>query len=161
MKNVTVVSHKQRLDALFNKINALNQGADDQELIAHWSRYLCVLVSGFLETSVQTIISAYVLSRTRPEVAKFVNAKMCTFTNAKMEKILQLAGEFDHELRKRLDEETKGELKAAVDSVVTNRHQIAHGRDVQISFVQMKKYYHSVLKVVEILEQYFPGKEER
>ena len=50
MKNKKVVSHKQRLDALFDKVKALDS---EPELISHWSRYLCVLVSGFIEASVR------------------------------------------------------------------------------------------------------------
>jgi hypothetical protein len=64
MKNKKVVSHKQRLDALFDKVEALD---NDPELIAHWSRYLCVLVSGFIEASLRTILTDYVSARSSPE----------------------------------------------------------------------------------------------
>ena len=47
MKNIEVIRYQQRLDDLFKKIVAF---AEDIELQSHWARYLCILVSGFLET---------------------------------------------------------------------------------------------------------------
>src|SRR5438874_7340827 len=100
MKNKNVVSHKQRLDALFGKIKALE---GDPEFISHWSRYLCVLVSGFIEASVRTILADYLSSRSTPEVANFAGQKLREFSNAKMNKILDLVGEFGQEYRVRIE----------------------------------------------------------
>jgi hypothetical protein len=152
MKNKKVVSHKQRLDALFDKIKALDE---DPELIAHWSRYMCVLVSGFVEASVRTIVADYVNSRSAPEVAQFAGQRLRNFVNAKTEKILDLVGEFGNEYRTRLEKVLEGELKDAVDSVVNNRHLIAHGQDVGIGFGTITKYYERVVKAIEELEKEF------
>jgi hypothetical protein len=153
VKNKKVVSHKQRLDALFLKTKALD---GDPELIAHWSRYLCVLVSGFVEASVRTIVADYVNSRSAPEVAHFAGQRLRSFINAKMEKILDLVGEFGTDYRTRLEQIVEGELKDAVDSVVSNRHQIAHGQDVGIGFGTVTKYYERVVKAIDAIEKEFP-----
>lgn len=149
MKNKKIVSHKQKLDAIFAKIGDL--GAD-AELMSHWSRYLCVLVSGFMEMSIRTLVAEYVSRRAAPEVAYFIGQRLKVFQNAKTNKILDLIGEFGNEYRQNLDQRIDDEMKDAVDSIVTNRHSIAHGRDVGIGFATLKQYYTNVVKAIEEVE---------
>lgn len=152
MKNKKIVGHKQKLDAIFAKTKDLQ---DDPELIAHWSKYLCVLVSGFVEASVRTLIAEYATARSAPEIAHFVGSKLKMFSNAKMNKILDLVAEFGCNYRDQLANSVTEEIKDAVDSVVSNRHLIAHGQDVGIGISTVKKYYQSVVRAVEELERQF------
>ena len=131
MKNQEISSNKQRLDNLFKKITAFST---DTDLQSHWARYLCILVSGFLETSVRIIYREYARKKATPQVANFVEGKLEDFQNPKMEKILQLTGLFSKEWANELRLETEGELKDAVDSIANNRNQIAHGGSVGISY---------------------------
>ena len=54
MKNRETVQAKDRLDYLFSRVNEFSE---DLELQSHWARYLCVRVSGFIETSIRSILS--------------------------------------------------------------------------------------------------------
>ena len=149
MKNQEISSNKQRLDNLFKKITAFST---DTDLQSHWARYLCILVSGFLETSVRIIYREYAKSKATPQVANFVEGKLEDFQNPKMEKILQLTGLFSKEWANELRLETEGELKDAVDSIAHNRNQIAHGGSVGISYSQIKSYYDRAIEVIELIE---------
>ena len=149
MKNQEISSNKQRLDNLFKKITAFST---DTDLQSHWARYLCILVSGFLETSVRIIYREYAKSKATPQVANFVEGKLEDFQNPKMEKILQLTGLFSKEWANELRLETEGELKDAVDSIANNRNQIAHGGSVGISYSQIKSYYDRAIEVIELIE---------
>jgi len=150
LRTLQIVQHKQRLDALFEKGASLT---DDYELLANWAKYLCVLVSGFVEESVRLLILKYVESRASPDIQHFVGHKVRMFQNAKMSNILTLLEHFSNEFRLRVETATEGDLKDAIDSVVQNRHQIAHGRFIGITFVTIKDYYRRVLTVIEILEE--------
>ena len=44
-------------------------------------------------------------------------------------------------------------MKAAVESVVNTRHQIAHGEQTGISYVTMQAYYVQIKKLVELLRR--------
>jgi hypothetical protein len=77
------------------------------------------------------------------------------FTNAKTNKILDLVAEFGNDFREELAKVLTDELKDSVDSVVSNRHLIAHGQDVGIGIATIKKYYSSVVTAVEELEKQF------
>ncbi|WP_369821842.1 HEPN domain-containing protein [Planktothrix sp. PCC 11201] len=44
------------------------------------------------------------------------------------------------------------EIKNSIDSVITNRHTIAHGGNVGITYARIQTYYNNIKKAVEILE---------
>jgi len=48
-----------------------------------------------------------------------------------------------------------GERKDAVDSVVANRHQIAHGQDVGLTLIRIMGYYAHVSETIDFLETEF------
>lgn len=145
--------HQQRLDRLFD----LGMTIDDLELQSHWSRYLCVLVSGYVEASVAEIYIDLAKRRSIPAVASYVTAQLDRFQNPNMERILTLIASFDPTVRVTVEEQTTGELKDAIDSIVANRNQISHGRDVGISFGRITEYYTKAKKVIELIESSCPA----
>jgi len=149
MKNQEISRNKQELDYLFEKVTAFSA---DTYLQSHWARYLCILVSGFLETSVRIIYREYAKKKAIPQIANFVEGKLEDFQNPKMEKILQLTGLFNKDWENDLRRETEGELKDAVDSIANNRNKIAHGDSVGIGYIQIKAYYERAIKVIELIE---------
>ena len=149
MRNQSIVSYKQRLDNLFVQIKAF---AGDPELQSHWAMYLCVLTSGFLETSVREIYGSYATKQAAPNVANFVKNKLEDFQNPNMGKILELTRSFNQEWEIRLRFATEGEIKDAVDSIVANRHNIAHGRSVGITYVRIKNYYDNAIKLIDLID---------
>jgi len=148
MSSVEITSYKGRLDTLFSLISNIQE----IELKSHWSRYLCVLVAGFVEVSVQAIFCDYARKSSSPYVSNYVNSKLKRFTNPNMQDIVELAGTFNSEWREVLEQGSQGELKDAVDSVMANRNQIAHGENVGISYVRVKEYYNSILKLIGFVE---------
>ncbi len=150
MPNLEITRHKHRLDALFNRVSTLSQ---DPELMAHWARYLCILASGFLEESVRILLSEYVQKKANATVSRYVNAQLDGFQNPKAGKILELLRGFDPLWAESVEQFMGDERKDAVDSIVNNRHQIAHGRSVGISYVTIKKYYEKAVEVVDFIER--------
>jgi hypothetical protein len=149
MSLVEITRQRQRLDDLFQKAKSLA----DLEVQSHWSRYLCVLVSGFLENSVRLTYSEYAHRRADPLVADFVESRLRQFQNPKMGSILDLTGAFSQEWRQRLEDETGGQLGESVNSIVGNRHKIAHGESVGLTLHSLIQYYGDALRVVELLRQ--------
>jgi hypothetical protein len=146
MKPLELHRFESRLDELFNKTGVIT----DTQAQAHWARYLCVLVSGYIETSVRETVSQYTRNRANATVLNYVDSQLAWFQNPKIDKINQLLHAFDPSIAAKigaLDDATKN----AVDSIVNNRHQIAHGRDVGIGAVTIKNYYAEVKKFVEFL----------
>lgn len=139
--------YKSRLDDLFKKVASIH----DLELQAHWARYLCVLVSGFIEVAVKEILDDYATRRASPEISNYVSRKLRRETNLNMEKIKDLLSQFNGDWSEELERQTQGELKGAIDSIVANRNQIAHGKDTGVSFLQVKGWYEKTVDVVDII----------
>ncbi len=149
MRNREVSSRKQQLDHVFRQTKNVSQ---DPEILSHWARYLCVLVSGFLESSIRIVYGQYAREKASPNVANFVEAELKYFQNAKMERILELARLFSPAWEAELRVATEGEPKDAVNSIVANKNSIAHGEPVGITVARMTRYYESSLKVLETIE---------
>jgi hypothetical protein len=150
MSVVEITRQRQRLDDLFQKTKHLA----DPEIQSHWSRYLCVLVSGFLENSIRITLSEYARARADVSVADFVESRLRQFQNPKMRTILELVGGFSQEWRQRLELDTSGQLGESVNSIVGNRHKIAHGESVGLTLHTLIQYYADTLKVVDLVRQY-------
>ena len=149
MKNRIAVQAKDRLDDLFSRVNEFSE---DIELQSHWAKYLCVRVSGFIETSIRSILSEYAREKSDPFVANYVESRLGSFQSPNMERILQLLGAFNSTWQDELKSLTEGEPKDAIDGIKANRDLIAHGENVGITYTTISRYYENALKVVELIE---------
>lgn len=148
MRNIDSVRYRSRLNHLFEQISAV----DDIELMSHWARYLCVLLSGFIETSLQSIYCDYARRTSNTCVTNYVASKLRRFTNPNMQDILSLVSAFNPKWREDLENVTTEEIKDSIDSVIANRNQIAHGGDVGITYTRVKRYYENVIKLIDLIE---------
>lgn len=142
-------SARKRLDSTFSRIAAIP--IEDAELRSDGARYLCVLVSGFLETSVVSLIISYVSEVSHPRVSNFAERNIKNTTNLKSEKLSQIIGSLDVNWENEFRNYIKDGSKAAIDSVVDLRHQIAHGGHTSVSYNSVRDYYVEVCKVVDYL----------
>ena len=132
------VRYRTRLDGLFSNVSALSA---NPELQSHWAKYLCVLVSGFLEIAIKEIYREFSIARADLRVANFVDSRLNWFQNPNAQRIEELAGGFDKRWGEEISDSLDQELKDAVNSIVSNRNNISHGRDVGLSYVRMRDYY--------------------
>jgi hypothetical protein len=148
MSVYSVAAHRSRIDAVFTR----TAGVTDLQTQADMSRYLCVLVSGFIEQAARHIYTNYARTRSNPQVARYVERQLDGFTNANATKLCQVSRAFDSQWAKDLESYLAGQRKDALDSIIANRHHIAHGRDVGLTYIRMKDYYGEVKDVVAYLE---------
>jgi len=146
--NPLVNQHRSRLDKLFGRVSTIN----DLEMQAQWARYLCVLVSSFIEGSIRAIVGDYAGARSSKNIANYIQKKLSRETNLNTSRIVGLLSQFDPDVGKELERSTNGELKYAIDSIVANRHNIVHGRDVSVSYVRIYDWYKKAVKVIELVD---------
>src|SRR2546430_12150888 len=120
---------------------------------SHWSRYLCVLVSGFLENSVELCLAEYTRRGTNPVISNFVSSRLRGFQNPKMSAIAEIFGAFNPDWRTQIEAATQGQLSDSVNSIVGNRHKIAHGESVSLSLGSITAYYQDAVQVVDLLQR--------
>lgn len=138
--DVRIVGAQQRIDALEAKAKA-EPVRSDLELQAQIARFLCVLSSGLIELAVIHTLSNYSLKQSHPNVARYVGANVARLRNAKFEDVLVMLGHFSPAWREHFEDNTAQEVKDAVDSIVNNRNQIAHGGQTGISLATFTNYY--------------------
>lgn len=140
---------RQRLDATFQRVAKI--GRDDVELQADFAKYLCVLVSGYLEKAVAELVLEYARRSGSPALQRFVELQTRRFTNANTERVLSLLGSFDPDWRQSLESGLNAELKDAVNSVIDLRNHIAHGDSVGLTYQRIANYYARIQRVVECI----------
>lgn len=140
---------QERLGATFERIR--NVPFEETELRSDCARYLCVLVSGFLETAVVGLVISYVSDMAHPRAARLVERKIARTTNLNAENLAQLIGGLDADWERALRIFMGDERKAAIDSLVALRHEIAHGAPTGVTLVTVTSYYESIVEVIDFL----------
>ena len=123
-------------------------------LQAHWGRYLCILVASFLENSVQAIYEDYAYSTDGGNVANYVSNQIAfTVGNANAESIARTSGAFSEawatELRAFMADDDR---QSAINTIVSQRNHIAHGRQSTISVEQVSGYLLKCVEVIDFIE---------
>lgn len=136
-----------RLDRVFEA----SDDVEDEEIKSHLARYLCVLTSGYLEESLKILVRNYVVSKAAPVVANHIDSTIKNVTNLNSEKMGQFLNSFSSRWKDAFDKCLLDKEKDAIDSVVANRHQIAHGGNVGVSYVSIKEWHKDIKHVIEKL----------
>lgn len=148
-----ILTKKNRLDAVFYRVSNLPE--DDLQVRSDLACYLCVLVSGFVESTVSDIAATYCRVRSSPTVMNYIALRLSRTGTLNTERLLQFVGSFDPNWRDQLDDFVIGERKDALDSVVANRHNIAHGESVGLTYMRIKNYYKRICEVVDFVDDMF------
>ena len=138
---------KNQLDDAFERHQLLP--SDEFQVRSDHARYLCVLVSGFVERAMQALVVEMARTQASPNIKKYVEDRVALFRNAKAEPLAQLVGSFSSTWRSELDGIYEDGGKEALDSLVNLRHRIAHGYPATISYSQVKGYYEQIQRIVE------------
>lgn len=124
----------------------------------HMGRYACVVVSGFLENALAEVCCAYVADRAQPPVVAYTASVLRKIQNPKAAKFVETFGRFNKDWGLSLNDhllENSERRKGAIDSIMTNRHLIAHGKNSNITLRQVKTYFEASIETIEFLESKF------
>jgi hypothetical protein len=137
---------KQRLDATFKRAE---QVGSDLELQSDFARYLCILVSGYLERAATELVLEHCRRNSSPSIQRFVESRTRSLTNLNSERFQQLFGSLNPDWQQDIKIFLGDERKDAIDSVVSLRNTIAHGGSVGVTYNQVSKYYEQIQKVID------------
>ena len=148
-----ILHQQEKLRHLFEQAEQLQQidGVDD-EIRAQFVWYLCVRTSGYVETSIRTILNKYVSSQTsNVSIISFIDERVRHTRRMRFDEIATLVGRFSSEWEKRLRDSTPEGPKRSLGNIVTNRNNIAHGSDVTLSLRDLGKWFEDAQKIVELV----------
>lgn len=152
--NLEVFRYQERLKQLFSMYDTL---PDDYAVRANWAKYLCVITAGYIEHSVRVLCTDYAARTASPAVARHVQKGLSGFTNANAQRIVNLLATFDQDWARAFERDCPDDARAAVDSIIGLRHAIAHGRDVGVSYVVIKRYWELTQQAVSTVESQVSG----
>lgn len=139
---------ERKLDNLFELVKKI----EDEEEKAYLSKFLCVRTSGYIESSIRNLINEFTDKSTPKPIQSYVNKETKYITNLRFDKLCVLLSMFDTNWKRKFEKEISDEQKSAINSIVSNRNNIAHGENDTISFLAMKDYYKCSKEVVNILK---------
>lgn len=148
--NSELVSFEARIN---NVLKRATEAGIDEELRSSLARYACVLTSGYLEESVRIIVGTWCRDKSHPHIHTYVGRQLDWFLNPKLGKILEILSHFSLAWNESFADLLTDEEKDAINSVVNNRNQIAHGRNVGISPEPMKRYFKSCKSAMHKLDR--------
>jgi len=112
-----------------------------------------VLVAGFMENAIADVYSRYAVARSDERVGNYVTASMRQVNNPKHNRFVDVARMFDrgwgNEMDLYFEEESR---KAALNSIMTQRHRIVHGKDSDITLIRVKEYFEKCIEIVTKIE---------
>lgn len=126
----------------------------DIELQAHWARYICVLAAGFLENSLFEIYAAVIRAGASPAVASFASSRLEKISNPKSSRFVETLRAFKSTWADELEQFLADDgRRDAIDSIMANRHLIAHGDHSGITIARLRQFFDRSVAVVEFLEK--------
>ena len=153
--NTEIAKLKLRLDATFERVGGVSE--DDTELQSDLARYLCVLVSGFLESALREIVLEHIRECDAPTLKRFVERKTRRIMNVKIPRLKEVLDDFDPGWKTKIDELLADEQKDAVNSIVDQRNRIAHGGSSDLTYRRIREYYRHAQDVIDSVATLFRG----
>lgn len=144
-----IEAQQNKLDRLFELVRS----QADEETQSHLTKLLCIRVSGFLEITFKNLLLEYLDGTSPREIQNFVNHSFKNFTNLKNEKFISTLSFFSQEWVEKYRSEINEELASSLNSLISNRNNIAHGENDNITFRSIEKYYSDTKEVIEILKK--------
>jgi len=142
-----VLRRRQRLKALFRSID---DAGLDAELTSHYSRYLCVLVSGYAEQSIKALAGCYCEKRSERRVHRYAAGQLSKLRNFDLERLRQLVQGFSPEWWDLIEDQRSDDL-VAFTSVAAVRNAISHGTDTGITIGTITQYFDQISRVLDDL----------
>jgi len=141
---------EKNLENLYSEVSLLNEGDINK---AHLSRYLCVRTSGYIESVLRHLIVNFCDGTSPQQIGNYLTNRTKYITNLEYKKIASLLGEFSSDWRSEFESRITDEQRSSLNSVVSNRNNIAHGNSDSITYRNMKDYYLDIKEVTRILKE--------
>lgn len=155
MRNLKLASQLQKIENAIHQTNKAVGG--NIGLQAHWGKYLCILVAGFLENAIKEIYTEFVDRTSIPQVANFAKSRLQKIQNPKSSRFVEIARAFKEEWGDELEDFLNQDHKLrknAIDSIMDNRNRIAHGKfSSNITVARVHDHLNKSVEIIEFIEK--------
>ena len=144
-----IESQEKKLDELFELVRTVS----DEETQSHLSKLLCIRASGLLEVAFKNLILDYLHGTSPKEIQSYVNKGIKNLSNLRHDKLINALSGFSKSWVEQFENEVTDELVSSLNSLISNRNNIAHGENDNITFRSVEKYYEDTKSIIEILKK--------
>lgn len=132
-----------------------NTGSKGTEIESILTKYLLVYICGIYETEIKKMVIQRVAKAGDKELESFVKNTIKTFRSLKMEEIRgNLLGRFSDSCKTIFDDKILGtEAGTRFTNIVINRHSIAHGKEINITFDELEESYYKAETVLTAIQE--------
>jgi hypothetical protein len=131
--------------------------ARDMAIQAEFAQYLCVRTSGLVDASVSHILSKHIdHPANRSTVRRFAQIRLGRISNLNSERLCKLLSEFDVHWKEMLESFLDSRRKDALDSLVANRNNIAHGRPTTVTVSRVTEFYKRAVEIIDYVDTLVP-----
>ena len=138
-----------RIEDTFERAKAFDDRPDVQ---ADYVRYLCVLVTGYLEQAVVNVLLNYVDTIGSANLSRYVSKTLQRPGSMRADNVLQLMGRFDLDWKSELEHKLTVRHREVIGTIYANRNRIAHGEDVDLTYRQVRNGFDVAARAVEFIE---------
>ena len=149
-----VLERQEALTHLFDEGKALQQlNSVHSELKAQFVWYLCIRTAGFIEYSVQTILSDHFESDSvHQPIGDFVSNHLLEPRRFSLLRVRDLIACFKNRQSQIPSEFDLSRLDSSIESIRTNRNHIAHGRTAyQLTMMELDAYFEDSKKLIRMV----------
>lgn len=149
--NIRVIQYIKEIDNIFS----LAENQIDDEVKSYLANLICIRVSGLIENYIKTKISDYSEKKVPKQISRYLSLKLADITNLKESKLRDVLGQFSQNWQFDFEELIKNnqQLKSSLDSLITNRHNIAHGHRASLTLQMVEQYYEDVKTIIKKLDR--------
>ena len=152
-------AYRRRLeDFLNNPPSKIIQDAASIQLDNHFAKYACVLVSGYLETSIKELLFNYSQLKSEDRISRYIGKAWPQSMNMNSTNITDIVGKFDPvwetEIKDWLGSGVQSN-RSVIDGIIKTRNNIAHGQESKttgVSINSVSKQFSTAKGLVEKLE---------
>lgn len=149
-------SYRARLEGLAAKT------PEEPEEQADWAKYLCVLISGYLEQAFKEILLEFAGQHDANRLQNYIEGTWPESRNMKTANIREILNYFDQGWAASFDQwlESGDQYKSEINSLIVSRNDIAHGKEANTTNVTLRSTRNRlriVLELVEFLENLVLG----
>jgi len=122
---------------------------EEIELRSDLAKYICICISGYFEQAVKELAIEWCRNQAGPTVVRYATRQLDRLQNVNGERLTKLLASFDSTWPDRL-QGLAPEIDA-LNSIYSNRNQIAHGGNAGITLVRVREYSEQVQRIVDML----------
>lgn len=150
-----ISAYRKQIDDVVGRVDALISagGTVDPELTSDLAKYITVLSAGLIENTMEEVVLEYGRQFRDTRMDTYLAGRMRSFNNPQRNRILDVLSSFDGNwgLRAKAFLAVNATHTVALESIMSNRHQIAHGGFSGVTLGDIRRWLLDVEPIVQFL----------